>query len=89
MRNTYRTILKKYLHERILSDRLKNGLVQEEMAERLLIDWRSYIDLEHGKNLCSTTTFIMYLLEFCDDPSEVLSEIRALFEKALEEEDER
>lgn len=87
MRNTYRTILKKYLHERILADRLKNGLVQEEMAERLQIDWRSYIDLEHGKNLCSTTTFITYLLEFCDDPKDVLEEIRELFNKVQEEDD--
>ena len=88
MRNTYKTILKEYLHERILTDRKKNKLPQEKMAERLLMDWRSYIDIEHGKNLCSTTTFVMYLLEFCDDPKEILEEIRELFTQALEEDDE-
>lgn len=88
MRNTYKAILKEYLHERILTDRKKNKLPQEKMAERLLMDWRSYIDIEHGKNLCSTTTFVMYLLEFCDDPKEILEEIRELFTQALEEDDE-
>lgn len=87
MRNTYKAVLKKYLHERIVTDRKKNHLVQEKMAERLLMDWRSYADIENGKNLCSTVTFTMYLLEFCDDPKQVLEEIRELFEKAKEDDD--
>ncbi len=86
MRNTYKAVLKKYLHERIVADRKKNHLVQEKMAERLLMDWRSYADIENGKNLCSTVTFTMYLLEFCDDPIELLEEIRALYKEAQDAE---
>ena len=88
MRNTYKTILKQYLHDKIVADRKKNHLVQGAMAERLEMAWRSYADIESGKNMCSTLTFTVYLLEFCEDPNEVLEEIRALFEAAKEKEDE-
>ena len=31
------------------------------MAERLHIDPRSYAELEHGRSLCCTRVFILYL----------------------------
>ena len=32
-----------------------------------MMDTRSYADLEHGKSLCCTLTFIIYLVFFCKD----------------------
>lgn len=87
MRKTYEKVLKKYLHDKIVDDRHKNDLIQEKMAELLIMDPRSYADIENGTNMCGTLTFTLYLLEFCDDPETMLAEIQQLFAAAKEEQD--
>ena len=87
MRNTYKMILKEYLQNKIVSERKNSALVQEAMADKLEMSWRSYANIENGKNMCSTLTFIIYLLNFKPSTEEMLAEIRELFEKATEEED--
>ncbi len=82
MRKTYEAILKEYLHKRIVNDRRENHLIQEKMAELLVMDPRSYSDIEHGKTMCSTLTFTLYMLHFCDDPGTLLREIEELFTAA-------
>lgn len=82
MRKTYEAILKEYLHKRIVKDRKANHLIQEKMAELLVMDPRSYSDIERGKTMCSTLTFTLYLLQLCDDPETLLREIEELFAAA-------
>ncbi|MBR5782915.1 MAG: hypothetical protein IKY33_01670 [Clostridia bacterium] len=89
MRKTYEAVLKKYLHDKIVTDRKNHNLIQEKMAELLLMDLRSYADIEHGKHMCGTLTFTIYLLEFCDDPKQMLNEIEQLFAAAREDEYEK
>ena len=85
MRDAYKAALKTFLHHQMKEDRKKNHLIQEKMAEILEMDLRSYADIENGKNMCNTVTFLVYLLEFYEDPNELLDEIRDLFEKVKRE----
>ena len=57
-------------------------MTQVEMAERLCMDERSYIDLEHGKNGCSVVTLMLFLLYECSDVDNFLRELRDIFEEA-------
>lgn len=69
-------LLRSFMSNRFLTTRKRMHLSQAGMAERLLIDPRSYIDLEHGKSLCSTRVLILYLLQCDDNPANLLSDLR-------------
>ena len=56
-----------------------------KMAERLCMDERSYIDLEHGKNGCSVVTLALYLIYECPDVDDFLQKLREIFENAREQ----
>ena len=45
---------------------------QAQMAEKLAMDERSYIDLDHGKTCCSAVTLALFLIYVCDDVSKFL-----------------
>lgn len=57
----YKERLRQKMSIHFLSTRKQMDISQETMAELLEIDPRSYFNLEHGKNLCSTTVFLNYL----------------------------
>lgn len=80
MRKTYHEIIKTYFHEHLTRTRMAQGRTQSEMAEKLAMDDRSYIDLDHGKTCCSLVTFIRYLLFVCEDPQEFLAGLREALE---------
>ena len=61
-RDTYTEPLRAFMSADFCTTRKSLGLTQAQMAERLDIDLRSYADLEHGKNLCSTRVLLMYML---------------------------
>lgn len=82
MRNTYRILIGKYFCQTVFSYRLQQDMTQVEMAERLCMDERSYIDLEHGKNGCSVVTLMLFLLYECSDVDNFLRELRDIFEEA-------
>jgi len=67
MRKTYHSILKSYFNQALIQRRMDLQLTQGEMAEQLLMDDRSYIDLDHGKSCCSALTLALYLVFICDD----------------------
>ena len=62
MRKTYRNILKHYFYVNLVYTRTAKGLTQSEMAEKLAMDDRSYIDLDHGKTCCSAVTLALFLV---------------------------
>ena len=57
-------------------------LSQARFSERLMIDARSYADLEHGHCLCCTLTFVLYLVFCCSDRDMVLEDMKGLILKA-------
>ena len=82
MRQTYRELLKQHFHIRLFHARVELGLTQSDMAERLSMDDRSYIDLDHGKTCCSAVTLALFLLYVCEDVDGFLKELRSAFEAA-------
>ena len=85
MRNTYRILIGKYFCQTAFEYRVQQDLTQAQMAERLSMDERSYIDLEHGKNGCSVVTLMLFLMYECQDVEDFLRELREVLEKAKEE----
>lgn len=82
MKRLYLKVLKHYLHKQFKDTRKRLGLTQAKMAEKLEIDTRSYSDIDNGKSLCSTLTFILFLLYYCPDLMKLLEEIRKILEDA-------
>lgn len=52
------------------------------MAEQLIMDERSFINLDHGKSGCSALTLALYLIYYCEEPKEYLDELRQALEDA-------
>lgn len=66
--------------KRIIADRTKRtreslGLTQAEMAKKLLIDVRSYCDIEAGRSLPSVSTLMVYLTQLDPDATSFLDEL--------------
>lgn len=81
MRKRYEKVLKKFFHHELLCCREQLGLSQEEMAYRLAMGCRSYIDLDHGKSCCSSLTLARFLCYFSEDPACFIEGLRDAFEK--------
>lgn len=83
MRKTYHTLLKHHFHSTLVRTRFNLGLTQSEMAERLAMDDRSFIDLDHGKTCCSAVTLVLFLIYVCEDVDGFLEELRHAFEAGI------
>ena len=80
IRKMYLHLLKRYFCHQLVQTRTSLGLTQFAMAERLMMDERSYIDLDHGKSCCSALTLVLFLIYSCEDPLAFLHELRDIFE---------
>ena len=80
MREEYKQILKKLLHEKIIECRNDLCISQEEMAHRLAMAGRSYVELEHGKTGGSALTLALYLVYLCPDSTTFLNELKDAFD---------
>ena len=81
MRKRYKKVLKEFFHDKLFRSRIELGISQEEMASRLEMSNRNYIDLDHGKTCCSSLTFALFLIYICTDPLHFLEGLRLAFEK--------
>lgn len=82
MRKHYTKVLKTFFHEKLFHRREILGISQEEMADRLAMASRTYVDLDHGKTCCSGLTLALFLVYVCDDPLGFLEELRYAFENS-------
>ena len=80
MRNRYVKVLKTFFHNKLFCTRETLGITQEEMAHRLAMASRTYVDLDHGKTCCSALTLALFLIYVCADPVVFLEELRNAFE---------
>ena len=62
MRKHYTKVLKTFFHEMLFHRRETLGISQEEMADRLAMASRTYVDLDHGKTCCSGLTLALFLI---------------------------
>lgn len=81
MHKIYEDISREYLSEKFKETRKQLGLTQEQMAEKLDIAPRSYIEIEHGKSLCKVQT-LFHFLSFFHSSEELIKEITELFAEA-------
>ena len=56
MRKHYTKVLKSFFHQKLFRSRVDLGMTQEEMAYKLSMSSRTYVDLDHGKTGCSALT---------------------------------
>ena len=82
MRKQYAKIFKVFFHEKLFRRREDMGITQEEMAHRLAMASRTYVDLDHGKTGCSALTLALFLIYICTDPLAFLEELRNAFENS-------
>lgn len=81
MRQHYTEVLKVFFHQKLFHMREELGITQEEMASRLVMASRTYVDLDHGKTGCSALTLALFLIYVCADPLMFLEELRHAFEE--------
>lgn len=84
MRKAYQTVLKPFLQEKLLKVKNTYRYTNEQMAEILEMDPRSYADLSKGKSCMSSVTLILFLLRFCDDKDEFFVEVMVIFKRTDE-----
>lgn len=82
MKNTCKCELRTYMSQRLVQTRKEQHLSQTKFSERLMMDPRSYADLEHGECLCCTLTFVLFLMFCCKDRDMILEDMKALILKA-------
>ena len=82
MKNTGKCALRTYMSQRLAETRREQNLSQTKFSERLMIDTRSYVDLEHGECLCCTLIFVLFLMFCCKDRDMILEDMIALILKA-------
>lgn len=82
MRKQLREILKAYFYTQLIATRSEKRLTQSQMAERLAMEDRSYIDLDQGKTCCSAITLARFLIFVCESLMQFLEGLRRAFEEA-------
>ena len=80
MSKPYVGILKVFFYRKGGTTRTELAINREEMASRLLMAARTYIDLEQTKNCCSALTLALYLIYVRNDPLAFLNEPQQAFE---------
>lgn len=82
MKDTCKCALRSYMSQRLAETRNEQHLSQTKFSERLMMDPRSYADLEHGECLCCTLTFVLFLMFCCKDRDIILEDMKVLILKA-------
>ena len=60
----YKDLVRGFLSERAYAFRIRSGLTQEVMAERMRISCRAYSDLERGTHCFSALALLTFLAMF-------------------------
>lgn len=81
MKNYCKCAIKDYMSKYLLATRKYNNLTQDKFSEKLMIDTRSYVSLEHGESLCCTLTFIIFLCFHCKDVEGFVRDLREIIIK--------
>lgn len=85
MKRTCKSAIRSYMTRRLTDARKQSHLTQTRFSEKLMMDTRSYADLEHGKSLCCTLTFIIYLCFFCENVDALIQDLRAIIRNSYED----
>ena len=78
MKHICKCALRSYMTRRLTDARKQAHLTQARFSEKLMMDTRSYANLEHGKSLCCTLTFIIFLCFHCKDVDALIRDLREI-----------
>ncbi|MBQ7975718.1 MAG: hypothetical protein IJ300_08550 [Clostridia bacterium] len=84
MRKQYQKALKKYFYDDLVRTRTKLKYTQAQMAAVLVMDDRSYVELDHGNSCCSALTLALYLIYCCENPTAFLAGLRKAIEEVMD-----
>ena len=87
MRKIYYLAMKKIFYVHLIKVRSDLKITQAQMAERLVMDTRSYVNLDHGKSGRSALTLALFLIYSCSDPQAFLDDLRQEFEGVVKHAD--
>ena len=76
--------LRDYLSQRLAKARKEAGMTQSRFSELLMMDTRSYVDLEHAQSFCCTLTFILYLCFCCEDVVGLVDDLRRIVQEVYD-----
>ena len=85
MRKLSKEILKEWFNNQLIQARAEKNFTQLQMSELLLMDERSYIDLEHGKTGCSALTLVLFIIYFVKDKNEFFDTLKNELKKINED----
>ncbi len=81
MNHPYKDALKPFISQQLTECAKELSLTQEQIAELLEIDTRSYVYLQAGVYMCSATTLLLFLTRVCPNPEQFLKEAKEYFDK--------
>lgn len=84
MRTQCEIILKELFYEELIKIRNEQQLTQEDMAELLMMDVRSFIDLDHGCTCCGAVTLCLFLIYCHNSPGDFLNKFKITLERQME-----
>lgn len=76
----YQKIFKEFLRNEIIQTAKEQHLTDEKIAEILKISARSYYYIKSGRNLCSSTTLVLYLANICPDTNNFINRANELLQ---------
>ena len=79
--------LRTFLGTCFLRTRNDLHMTQTQFAAELNIDRRSYLDIEHSKNICCVITLLIYLCYHCKNVPAVIDGCREVLDKYLSAEE--
>lgn len=85
MRNACKCAFRDAMMKHFKNARSDKGLSQARFAELLLMDPRSYADLEKGASCCCALTLLLYLVFCCRDVQGFVDEMRQMILKVYEQ----
>ena len=83
MKQACKCAIQEHISKHLAKVRFEEKMTQDKFAELLMVNPRSYSNLEKGKSCCCTLTFIMFLVFCCKDVEAFTNELRTIITKAI------
>lgn len=84
IKNNCKCVFQEHMAKQLAQVRFKNKLTQDKFAEMLMINPRSYSNLENGKSCCCALTLMFFLVFCCDDVQGFIDKLRPIILKAID-----
>ncbi len=81
MKKRYLDSFKEIYAKNLMQERDNSNLTLQQMASKLHIDPRSYIEIDHGRSTGSALTLAMFLIYCCSDVNSFLETLKDEFDK--------